>query len=327
MKIGILRRLLIGCAAVVLAASCRQERELTTRERQLIINRRVIKAASRVAAPGTPAFVPALRAAAARELKVQPPASGRFDHDPRFVKNLGGSVRVNDHFVIWDGSPDDDDHFRETVAVLNAAKNVICSGVVLASNRVITMQHCVGAAHVLTAKKVMGGTPIEVTASAPFFVGGNSSLGVMMLFPKNPKETITGLTRAFASPAQINACQSIIAVGYGKTEALRKGTRVFTDITVVSSSCSGTVNGTADAVAYACVPSFEMVASDAAANHDHDTCHGDSGGPALIDQGNDTYLLAALIRQEVKGKDCGGGSTFVRLDDKATQDWIATVKP
>ena len=315
-------------SVVLIAIACPGERRPVTRREEVAINRRVVARASKSARPGTPGFVQALRDAAAVELKVKPRTSGPFDNDPRFVVNLADSIKDIDHHVIWDGAPDDDDKFKEAVAVLNDVKQVICSGTIVAPNRILTMAHCVGAASVVTANTVFGrAQPIEVTPSAPFFVGGNADLGVMMLFPKDPNTSITASPRPFASASLINGCKSIVAVGYGRTETGRRGKRIFTDITVVSPACNQVINRRPDANIYGCVPNFEMVASDETINREHDTCHGDSGGPALIDQGNSSYAVAALIRQEIKGKDCGAGSTFVRMDSAPVQEWIKTVKP
>lgn len=298
-------------------------------DRQLQITRESIDEALTRARLGTPEFSRALRAVGARKLGVAVPQPSALDTDPRYLANFADLIRSGDHVVIFEPMFDTKSEYPFTVAVINNSGSVECTGIVLDTNRVLTLDHCRNIKGVVEENQVHSSSKvIGVKRSKPFRVGGETELGLCILFTS---KSLSAPACARADSTEVDAAtKNLTAVGYGLTEitqASSPGSRATAVFTVTSNACNGTSNalpnGIPDASQFGCKAGKELVAKADLVKGG--TCKGDSGGPLLLKRTDGTFAVAGLTRRAIDGiYKCGRESIFVRIDDTDSKNWIRT---
>jgi hypothetical protein len=249
---------------------------------------------------------------------------GLFDRDPRYIENVKHLVLdvADGAGRVWGGLPTLG--YLNTVVVTGGSG--LCSGTVIAKNAVLTAQHC----HcdgvnqfVATGSTFDGQHPgIPIAKSTPMKkcdqpVSAEADVALLILRDDLDASVVPA---TFASSARIDNARSVRLVGFGRDTNGNVGQKLFVDVPMASTSCSGTVkrnDGTAvsDSAYYGCNKGFELVAGAALLNKD--TCNGDSGGPAFVrDAAGNDYLAAATSRAVAypSARPCGDGGVYVRVD-------------
>jgi hypothetical protein len=116
--------------------------------------------------------------------------------------------------------------------------------------------------------------------------------------------------------------QMLKVFGYGNTDRIQKGRRMFGWIPVSSPAC------TERHLQGYCAPFAELVLTSAPGPVRRiDTCSGDSGGPVFLIE-NDRYTLVALtsrpapVRQDDPVLNCGGGGIYTILGRQTVRTWL-----
>jgi hypothetical protein len=110
------------------------------------------------------------------------------------------------------------------------------------------------------------------------------------------------------------AIEEMQLVGFGYTENNILGEKRITASPIVDLICSAESEATRF-----CALGRESVAIDGLTRHD--TCGGDSGGPAFIYSGSTSYFLAAVTS---RGGKCGSGGVYSLVTPEALR-WMATL--
>jgi Trypsin len=256
-----------------------------------------------------------------------------FDRDPRYVTNVKTLVLNTDasNPRVWGGLPTSG--YLNTVVV--SGPSGLCSGTAIARNAVLTAQHCHcdGVNRFVAIGSTFDGLHpgIAVAQSVPMKncdqpVTAAADVALLIL-KSNLDPSVVPAT--FASSALIDSAKTVRVVGFGKDSNGHVGQKLFVDIPLASTDCAGAVtgvNGTSvpDSVYYGCNNGFELVAG--AALLDKDTCNGDSGGPAFVqDNAGNDFLAGATSRAVAYpgARPCGDGGIYVRVDGPV-RTWLSS---
>jgi hypothetical protein len=255
-------------------------------------------------------------------------AASLLSSDARFARStvalLEGIAR---DARIWGGRPQKG--FSAVVALFRAgASKAQCTGVLIASDTVLTAGHCV-CGGVTDRIAAVPNTSIQgnrfridpnridyrVDCNAYRSDRGRNSLkgkDVAILRLKDPVPATVVSARRIATSDMISDAggQVVRAVGYGLTESGYTPQKMEVDLPIASPSCrSG-----ADARRYACMPGAEMVAG--AYGLQRDTCKGYSGGPIFVwNRRAQDWFLVGLTSRAVPGTYCGDGGIYSLLGD------------
>ena len=248
-----------------------------------------------------------------------------FMEDPRFVGNFNRALLGSEPRV-WMGKNAEDHEFQEVVALFGI-KPGVCSGVLVAADKVLTAHHCACngiASRVVFGRSFEHSSTRSVVVDKLYFVSCDSDptgsdLAVLII---EPSSSIT--------PARISGRLSQLdhttVVGFGRAGVGRPAkVKRYADIMVISDSCTGNtpVEGevVSDAVRYGCIPGRELVAGSPA--WPGDSCDGDSGGPLF--EGTAARALVGITSRGVRASNawgCGAGGVYTRLDGEA-REWLS----
>ncbi|MCI4674167.1 S1 family peptidase [Candidatus Mycolicibacterium alkanivorans] len=213
--------------------------------------------------------------------------------------------------------------FPECVAV-GGLDRYCCTGTLIAQQAVLTAGHC--AAHGCRERIFIGnnveqqGTEIRVQDAImqPDYVPNSrvqpfDDIAVLILV--EPVQTVEPVQ--ICSLDAIAAARSVRLVGFGNTDpgsTTGYGIKRMVDVGVASENAGFGAR-------------FETEFVAGAPNLDHDTCNGDSGGPAyvLVDG---RFELAGATSRGTRGaqRNCGDGGVYTRVP--AYRNWlVATVGP
>jgi secreted trypsin-like serine protease len=256
-----------------------------------------------------------------------------FLNDEEYTKNLRfvieRALTIQPYIVGGEATSD----FPDCVAVgsepdENGVVDWGCTGVLVATNVVVTAGHCkddgfVSRVFIGPDVHKPGDTILVKTAvQHPQYHGDpayDNDLTVLIL----ENDATTATPRAFADKADIDSARFVHIVGYGFKDRWRaggKGDKQQVDVFKASSSC-----GRPDDVnTYGCHAKLELVAADKEAKKD--SCFGDSGGPAYVTGGFDNaWYVGAFTSRPTRNsvEACGEGGIYVRADEYEV--WIRSV--
>jgi secreted trypsin-like serine protease len=248
--------------------------------------------------------------------------SADVEDDPRYQNNL--QLMVNQTISgekkrIFGGRAVLAANFPDAVSV--QGNSATCTGTLIASNVVLTAEHCycndvdkqvvfgTDALHPAPGQvyDVVKVVPMRSECNQDYF-GADVAL---LYLDKIPSVA----PRSIAATSVLAASTDVTAVGFGLTEDGKTGSKLLVDLPIASPSCSSTSGGIPDTTKYSCVATQELVAG--MQNLHKDTCEGDSGGPIYIKAGQN-YLLAGTTSRGVHNSGsptkCGNGGIYERLD-------------
>lgn len=277
---------------------------------------RALDDARKAGAPGSVPFTVEFRKSMAelthqREFASLPPR--QIELDPDFRVNLAKTVARKEDTYIFRGVQITTNEFDNAVALLNADGRVDCSGFALTQRKIVTAGHCVDSAvQVAEGNVISGGVPIlPITGRAKY---GAADVGIVFLDQDVSAMTLDPL----ASTSEIDASSRLRVVGYGQNESGTRGLKAQADAVILSYRC----DRPGDPGNYGCMAPVELIADG---KEHSETCRGDSGGPAFVEQSG-ARKVAAIIKSGVRGQDCVNGSIYVRLDGSINY-WLETATP
>jgi secreted trypsin-like serine protease len=311
-------------------------KRLTTEKRLTPVVAKAVRDADNTAGTDDKAFFDRLRANLGPHV-IAPAKSGgralgaggrtrgaRLGDDPRYVTNLRALARRSRNARIIGGTAVPASEFADCVAV-GSDTQWGCTGTLIAPNVVLTAAHC-QALHtrVFVGRDVTKpGRVFKVkkhVRHAKFDAKFRNDLMILILEKK-----VTGVKpRAMAPTSLIDKATVARLVGFGSTRLDGRGSlgsKLQTDVPIVSQGCDGQLNGSADSQVYGCHLDREIVAGKPLLLHD--SCNGDSGGPLFIQDAKGTWLLAGVTSRgtELATTMCGDGGLYVRVD--TYKKWIA----
>jgi secreted trypsin-like serine protease len=237
--------------------------------------------------------------------------------DPTWLKNekkrLAEALK-DDPGRIFGGKAAKPGELPDCVAVQGAS--CICTGTLIGPNVVITAGHCDDGGCV---DKIFIGNNLNQTGRTvkvkqsirnPGFNHNTltDDLTILIL-----DESVTDVTpRAIAQGAELDDAFSLQLAGFGLTESGGLGRKFIVEVTIATPTCSSDVSG-----GFGCHENKEIVAG----GNGHDSCNGDSGGPAYVKTDSGLKLAGATSRASANATaNCGDGGIYVRLDRYL--DWI-----
>jgi V8-like Glu-specific endopeptidase len=290
---------------------------------QQIVDKAVVEA-RKAGAPGTTEFTVNLRrniALLSGQQEFADLAPRPIEMDLAFQVNLARSLRrgkdQREDLYIFRGAQVTTSEFDNAVAVIDSSNSVACSGFAIAPRKIVTSGHCVDDAEkIVEANVVSLGVPTRGVAGRAKF----SAADVGLLFLEG--DVSTAILDPLADSAEIDAAKDLQVVGFGKDENGSKGRKARADVIIATHRC----DRPDDMTRYGCMAPFELVADSK--QHQSDTCAGDSGGPAFInDSQSAVRKVAAIVKGGVRGRDCEQGSIYVRLDGSDIASWLQSASP
>jgi secreted trypsin-like serine protease len=204
----------------------------------------------------------------------------------------------------------------DAVALL-ANGDQACTGTLIAPDVVITAGHCTDSGDIdevkIDATDAYGGGETIGVARQKSYPAWETTydVGVIVLEREattRPREVLP----ACASSAMDDDAQ-IDVVGFGIAEDRNNSRLNEVRVTVTDPACSRAAAG--------CIASIAPDGEFGAGGGGHDSCNGDSGGPAYIRTPYGTFLIGVVSRAyEDSTQDCGDGGIYVRAD--TVLDWV-----
>lgn len=197
------------------------------------------------------------------------------------------------------------DELFPTVVIVGGPNGWRCSGVLVASDAVLTAAHCLPAISVGFGDNVRGiRKTIRVSSAVPHPDG----LDVAILLLAGKSEITPSKLREIEEPVS----GTLRIVGFGANDPDGRvgfGKKRFKDVYVADATCSVRTQARAG-----CRPNAELVVFGGGAT---DACDGDSGGPVF--EGD--FLVAVTSRSIVATRSqCGDGGVYVRVD--SLDEWL-----
>lgn len=250
-------------------------------------------------------------------------------HDEVFVDNLWQELRRFESHPnsigpeIFQGIPVPTG-FEHCVAV-GCDERWHCSGVLIASNAVLTAAHCFcggqngacGSIQVAFGGDIYNPDDIVGVIDEPIpysdcdgLPSTEHDLCVLIL----ERDVDFGPARLDRN-SRVDQESSLRVVGFGLDENDEAGVKRMAEVHIASPEC-----GSSEAPGqYCCHAPYELVAGGPLLR---DTCKGDSGGPAYL--ASDSSVVAAITSRPICGvAQCGDGGVYVRVDRYI--DWITHI--
>jgi Trypsin len=237
--------------------------------------------------------------------------------DPTWLKNEQKRVAEalkDDPGRIFGGKPAKPGELPDCVGVQGV--DCVCTGTLIGPNVVITAGHCDDGGCVdkiyIGNDLNEGGRTVKVKQSIrhPGFNRNTltDDLTVLIL-----DESVTDVTpRPIAQGAEVDDAFALQLAGFGLTESGSLGRKLVVEVSIATPNCGADVSG-----GFGCHVNKEIVAG----GNGHDSCNGDSGGPAYVKTASGLKLAAATSRASANAThNCGDGGIYVRLDRYL--DWI-----
>jgi secreted trypsin-like serine protease len=232
--------------------------------------------------------------------------------------------RAKNNARIVGGAAGKGKEFHASVAV-GSETDWGCTGTLIAPNVVLTAGHCKS----LHARVFIGndirkaGQVVRIARHIrhPDYGSGNKHDLMLLILSKK----VTGVKpRPLATAKLVDAATDARVVGFGTTDLAGTtgyGLKQKTDVPIVSSACSGKVQGRSDGQVYGCHKGKEIVAGKPLLLKD--TCRGDSGGPLYIADAKGKWMLAGVTSRgtDLATTMCGDGGLYVRVDQY--RKWVA----
>ena len=226
-------------------------------------------------------------------------------------------------------NPTGGDRFPHTVALRSTTNGVICSGVLVGRRAVMTAQHCVcdlkldNGSEVHFGLSIGGGPVLQVKQVASFAQVGcparpDRGRDLALVFLDAPSAPVA--PAELASTSRVMTGTGLWVAGFGEQESGRAGEKLTAQIRVVSRNC-GTPG---DETTYGCAAGREAVLLDTPLGGipppgTSDSCYGDSGGPAYLDEDGNGPRLVAIVSRGIKhptltgGARCGQGGIYTLI--------------
>ena len=222
--------------------------------------------------------------------------------------------------------PEESDAFPDVVAV--TGNNRICSGTLVAADKVLTAAHCYcdGAIEEVIlgqdSQRPIDRIPVDIAASEVFLPCNeiNSDLGRGDIALLKLTRPAAAEPRRLTSLQMLRAAAAVRAVGFGRRENAPAGQKFMVDIVIASYQCDGlALTGVPDDQVYRCRNPHELVA----ASLNRDTCGGDSGGPVFVFDANNEAQIAGVTSRAIhpSGK-CGPGGIYVIPAVEPIRQWL-----
>jgi secreted trypsin-like serine protease len=255
-----------------------------------------------------------------------------LDADTTFRANVGKIL----HQRTWTLKPyvfGGDSSGDAAIVALTQGEELICSGTLIGTNRVLTAAHCLcDASHFVArfGEYAFFAGPTEIEESSRHTPPGqgcpvNYALGdIAILHLSAPAPA--NLVPAVVDEASTWSEQTLQleVVGYGLTEAGSAGQRRRALVGIARSRCD--VPGDALVGNSGCAGEQEMILGEIGGTID--TCNGDSGGPALMPVRSHASSvtprqIVGVTSRGLGALACGNGGIYVRLDGPLAS-WIAS---
>lgn len=210
--------------------------------------------------------------------------------------------------------------FPDCVAI-GTGTGFCCSGTLIGKNVVVTAAHCVFGecadrvfiggdfnhpeAGRLVKVRRRNGELCAIAHSEYNSVTFEHDIALLIL-----EETVENVAPCqIASKDEIDNAFYLRLAGFGFTDFQRTMVGVKSQVDVLVASCD--CNSTRDQRRYGCNPSTEIVAG----GNGHDSCNGDSGGPAYVIVDGIAKLAGATSRPTRNSlQACGDGGVYTRVD-------------
>jgi hypothetical protein len=227
-----------------------------------------------------------------------PPGNLRFEegidvaevfNDPTFKTNLEFlNSKAQDDTKIINGQPVSTQEYSDVVFVRSDCCS--CTGTLISPNVVVTAAHCLENTQVREIRigsNFRSGNSFRVKPNGqiphPQYRFPSNDIALLILQERVPPSV--AMPRAIATAEQIAAARLGRAIGFGITETGQSGIKMMADIPFIRNDCSSGSFG---------CRGKEMVLG----RGESDTCNGDSGGPLMVQVGND-YLLAGVTSRAI----------------------------
>jgi secreted trypsin-like serine protease len=235
--------------------------------------------------------------------------------DPTYIENAVELITNRARIIGGRPTPD----FPDCVAV-GSDLGWCCSGTLVAPNVVVTAGHCVRGG---CGSRVFLGPDVNDPANGEILEvvwaeahpdynppDPTSDLAVLIL-----SDDASSTPRVIAHDGMLESAGSVRVAGFGNTNKLGTrgyGKRRMVDVPIATPDPQ-----------YGADPNTEFVAG--APFLDRDSCNGDSGGPAYVQDGEGWYVAGATSRATNSTvRPCGDGGIYTRIH--SFEGWVRSVR-